>query len=77
MRYLVQLVNIEGKKIGKEIFVKHKMTNQDMANFIGCTRQSVSKVLNELKKENIIYSGERSSFWVKDFNLLEDKISVS
>ncbi len=75
--FLFHLTNQQGKKIGKEILVKHKMTNQDMANFIGCSRQSVSQVINELKKEGIIYSSDRKSFLVRDLEQLKNKVKDS
>lgn len=44
-----------GKQIGYEILINHKLTHQDIANITGTSRQTVTSVLNELKRMNLIY----------------------
>lgn len=45
-----------GKPIGlNERLFKHCLTHQDIANYTGTCRQTVTSVLNELKKENTIH----------------------
>lgn len=44
-----------GKQIGYEILINHKLTHQDIANITGTSRQTVTSVLNELKRLNLIY----------------------
>lgn len=44
-----------GKQIGYEILINHKLTHQDIANITGTSRQTVTSVLNDLKRLNLIY----------------------
>lgn len=44
-----------GRKVGFETFFKHNLTQQDIANFTGTSRQTVTAVLNDLRKSNLIY----------------------
>jgi len=45
----------QGKKIGYETLLKHPLTHQDIANLTSTSRQTVTLVLNELKKMNLIH----------------------
>ena len=50
-----------GSKIGiDEMLVKHSLTQQDIANITGTSRQTVTSVLNDLKKLNLIHFTRRS-----------------
>ena len=49
-----------GKAIGFETLVKHSFTQQDIANYTGTSRQTVTTVFNDLKKDNQIYVKRRS-----------------
>ena len=49
-----------GQRIGFETLVKHSLTQQDIANITGTSRQTVTSVLNDLKKTNQIYFNRRS-----------------
>lgn len=50
-----------GRRIGiDETLVKHSLTQQDIANITGTSRQTVTSVLNELKKTNQIHFNRRS-----------------
>lgn len=49
-----------GRKVGFEMMFKHCLTQQDIANLTGTSRQTVTSVLNELRKENKIYFNRRS-----------------
>lgn len=44
-----------GKKIGYDWFLKRNLTQQEIANYTGTSRQTVTEVFNELKKSNQIY----------------------
>jgi CRP-like cAMP-binding protein len=44
-----------GRQVGYELFFKHNLTQQDIANLTGTSRQTVTSVLNELKKLNLIH----------------------
>ncbi len=59
--YLKDAARKRGKKIGiDELLVKHSLTQQDIANITGTSRQTVTSVLNELKKLNLIHFNRRS-----------------
>lgn len=49
-----------GQKVGYELMFKHCLTQQDIANITGTSRQTVTSVLNELRKDNLIYFNRRS-----------------
>ncbi|MDA9774077.1 Crp/Fnr family transcriptional regulator [Saprospiraceae bacterium] len=55
----------KGRKIGFELLVKHFMTQQDIANYTGTSRQTVTSILNDLKKTNMIYF-KRNSILIRD-----------
>lgn len=50
-----------GKRVGiDEMLIRHSFTQQDIANFTGTSRQTVTTILNDLKKNNqIILSRKR------------------
>ena len=54
-----------GRKVGFETFFKHNLTQQDIANFTGTSRQTVTSVLNELRKSNLIYFN-RTGILIRD-----------
>lgn len=58
-----------GKQIGYEMLLKHSLTQQDIANFTGTSRQTVTSVLNDLKKSNQIYF-KRRSILIRDMTSL-------
>jgi len=49
-----------GMRVGYEMMFKHSFTQQDIANFTGTSRQTVTSVLNDLRKSNMIYFNRRS-----------------
>ncbi len=55
MEYLHQMGLEQGKQVGLETLVKHNMTHQDIADLTGTSRQMVTAVLNQLKRENVLY----------------------
>lgn len=59
-----------GMKFADETLIRHGFTHQDMANITGTSRQLVTIVLNELKKENLI-NFDRSSILIRDLDQLK------
>lgn len=59
-----------GQKFADETLIRHGFTHQDMANITGTSRQLVTIVLNELKKENLI-NFDRSSILIRDLDQLK------
>jgi len=58
-----------GRKVGYEMLFKHCLTQQDIANLTGTSRQTVTSVLNELRKENLIYFN-RNTILIRDMGKL-------
>ena len=54
-----------GLKIGFEMLLKHSLTHQDIANITCTSRQTVTLVLNELRKSDLIYFN-RGKILVRD-----------
>lgn len=59
----------QGRQVGYEMLLKHSLTQQDIANFTGTSRQTVTSVLNDLKKSNLIYF-KRKSILIRDMTAL-------
>ena len=58
--FLKDNAKVIGQKVGYETLIKHSLTQQDIANYTGTSRQTVTSVLNDLKKSNKIYFKRRS-----------------
>ena len=58
-----------GRQVGLEMLVKHSLTQQDIANYTGTSRQTVTYVLNDLKRQNQIYF-KRKSILIRDMENL-------
>ncbi len=57
--FLKECANANGWKVGYEMLVKHSLTQQDIANIIGASRQTVTMVMNDMKKGNQIHFDRR------------------
>lgn len=51
---LVRMTNTYGIKVKDGILIDLVLTNKELANFIGTTRESVNRMLNELRKNEVI-----------------------
>ncbi len=58
-----------GRKVGFEMLVKHGLTQQDLANLIGASRQTVAAVLSDMRKSNLIRFN-RDSILIRDMDNL-------
>ncbi len=67
--FLKDNAKINGRQIGLEMLVKHSLTQQDIANYTGTSRQTVTYVLNDLKRQNQIYF-KRKSILIRDISSL-------
>ena len=70
---LIRLTNSYGKKAEDGILIDYPMTNQDLANFCGTSREVVNRMLNDLKKEKVL-SMEKSKIIIHDLEYLKDEI---
>jgi CRP-like cAMP-binding protein len=66
---LKEFAKKQGKHIGDEIMIKHNLTHQDFASLTATTRQTVTSILNELKKDDLIYM-ERGKMLLRDIERL-------
>ena len=62
---LKEFANKQGQSVGDEIMIKHNLTHQDFASLTATTRQTVTSILNELKKDDLIYM-ERGKMLIRD-----------
>lgn len=67
--FLHEVVAKRGRRVGYEMLLKHSLTHQDIANITCTSRQTVTLVLNELRKENLIYFN-RGRILVRDMDEL-------
>ena len=58
-----------GRQVGLETLLKHSLTQQDIANYTGTSRQTVTAVFNDLRKTNKIYF-THNSILIRDISAL-------
>lgn len=63
--FIKDSVAARGSRIGYEMLLRHSLTHQDIANITCTSRQTVTLVLNELKKSDLIYFN-RGKILVRD-----------
>ncbi|RXI98269.1 Crp/Fnr family transcriptional regulator [Anaerobacillus alkaliphilus] len=68
---LIRFSNSYGVKTDDGIIINVQLTNQDIASYIGTTRESINRMLNDLKKDKII-SVEKGLITIKDMQFLKD-----
>lgn len=71
---LIRLTNSYGIKKENGIFIDLSLTNQQLANFCGTARESVNRMLSELKRDNII-SMTKGKIIVHDVEYLKNEIN--
>lgn len=67
--FLKDNAKTNGRQVGLEMLIKHSLTQQDIANYTGTSRQTVTYVLNDLKRQNQIYF-KRKSILIRDIATL-------
>ncbi len=67
--FIKESIAKRGKKIGYEMLLTHSLTHQDIANITCTSRQTVTLVLNELRKNDLIYFN-RGRILVRDITKL-------
>ncbi len=70
---LIRMTNSYGVEVQNGILIDLPLTNQELANFCGTSRESTNRILNELKKEQII-SIKKSKIIVHNLQYLRDEI---
>lgn len=71
LTFLNQIANKLGERRGDHIHIELPITNQELANSIGTTRETVNRLLNQLKKKQIIRS-TRSEIVILDMEALQN-----
>lgn len=69
VEFLKESAGERGRQVGFETLVKHGLTQQDIANLVGASRQTVTAILNELRKSNLIHFN-RNSILIRDMDKL-------
>ncbi|MCB9192291.1 MAG: Crp/Fnr family transcriptional regulator [Flavobacteriales bacterium] len=65
VEFIKEMADNVGRVFGDEVLLEHFLTHQDIANLTGTSRQFVTSVLNELKKDKII-KFDRNTILVSD-----------
>lgn len=68
---LIRLSNTFGETRGRNIYIDFKINNTEMADMIGATRESVNRMLSDLKKEEVI-GYQDGHFIIKDIDYLRN-----
>jgi CRP-like cAMP-binding protein len=68
---LIRLVNMHGVKMGQGIWIDEKITHTELAELIGATRESVNRMLSDLKQHGIL-SVRDGYLVVHDLSYLKD-----
>ncbi len=69
IQFLVEVAGKEGMRVGYETLVRDFFPQQEIANITGTSRQTVTAVLNELRKSNLIHF-DRHSILFRDVSKL-------
>ncbi len=69
VEFLKETACQRGRQVGFETLLKHSLTQQDIANLVGASRQTVTSILNELRKSNLIHFN-RNSILIRDLDKL-------
>ncbi|MFG6116166.1 Crp/Fnr family transcriptional regulator [Halobacillus sp. MO56] len=71
---LIRLTNSYGVKRPDNILIDIVLTNQELANFCGTSRESVNRMLSDLKRKEVLEM-EKNKIVVKDLQYLKDEIN--
>ncbi|MBM4762080.1 Crp/Fnr family transcriptional regulator [Bacillus sp. B15-48] len=73
IKLLIRLANVHGtKQEDGTIFLKAEFTNRDLANMIGTTRETVSRTLTKMKKEQLIETDSQGNMIIDLDHLFEE-----
>ncbi len=62
-----------GKKVGSEYFIEQTLSHKEIASLIATSRQTVTKLLNELRKKELI-DFNRKKIIIRDFDGLKSEL---
>jgi CRP-like cAMP-binding protein len=72
---LIRLCKSNGMKIGNQYQLTTQFTNQELANMVGTSRETVSRTITYLKKKNYIIHNDQSHFLINRL-ALKDEVSL-
>ena len=70
IEFLHELAKDKGQRVGYETLVRGFLTHQEIANLTATSRQTVTTILNELRRENII-TFNRRRLLIRDLDKLK------
>ena len=70
---LIRLANSYGKEVDSGILITVPLTNQELANYSATARESLNRMLSELRRNEIIENRDNLIF-IKDINYLKREI---
>ena len=70
IEFIKDIAKNTGEKKGAEIVVNNYLTHQDIASIIGSSRQTVTTLLNDFEKKNLIHY-TRNEMLIPDLALLK------
>ncbi|WP_281251499.1 Crp/Fnr family transcriptional regulator [Paenisporosarcina indica] len=71
---LIRMTNSYGKREEHGVLIDLTLTNQDLANFCGMTREVVNRLLSDLKKQNKI-TMVNGKILIQDLQYMKDEIN--
>jgi CRP-like cAMP-binding protein len=71
---LIRISNSYGVKVENGILLDIHLTNQELAKFCAATRESVNRMLSDLKKKNVIDYSPNGRIIIQDLEYLRDEI---
>lgn len=71
---LIRMCNTYGEERDGGILINLALTNRDLAQFIGLTRESVNRMLSDLKKLDVIEILPQGYLLIKDIEYLKEAI---
>jgi CRP/FNR family transcriptional regulator len=70
---LIRMTNSYGSTVDEGILIDLSLTNQELGNFCGTSRESTNRILSELKRDDIITS-LNGKIVVKNLQYLKNEI---
>ena len=67
---LIRLTNSYGVEHQEGILIDIMLTNQNLADFCACTRESINRMLSDLKKQDILSYDDSGKLIIHDIDLL-------
>ncbi|QHE53834.1 Crp/Fnr family transcriptional regulator [Pontibacillus sp. HMF3514] len=74
IKLLIRLSKTNGRQSGDHFILTTHFTNRELAKMIGTTRETVSRTLNQLKKQNLLKIDEKGYYIIHPATLERDLI---